>query len=90
MQFLRFLFSKMFLKQLLFIGLTAVLVFIGISFSLKLITNHNEYQKVPNLKGVPLDALSSIMVEQNLRFEVIDSTKFVPSLPPLTDRKSVV
>jgi eukaryotic-like serine/threonine-protein kinase len=84
MQFLRFLFSKMFLKQLLFIGLTAVLVFIGISFSLKLITNHNEYQKVPNLKGVPLDALSSIMVEQNLRFEVIDSTKFVPSLPPLT------
>ena len=84
MQFLRFLFSKMFLKQLLFIGLTAIVIFIGISFGLKFITNHNEYQKVPNLKGVPLDALPSIMMDQDLRFEVIDSTKFVPSLPPLT------
>ena len=84
MIFLRFLFSKMFLKQLLLIGLTTFLVFVGVSKGLKRITNHNEYQKVPNLKGIPLEALPSIMVEQNLRFEVIDSTKFVPSLPPLS------
>jgi eukaryotic-like serine/threonine-protein kinase len=73
MQFLRFLFSKIFLKQLLYLGLTFVGVFILISFGLKRITNHNEYQKVP-----------AIMIDQNLRFEVIDSTKFVPSLPPLS------
>ena len=48
------------------------------------ITNHNEYQKVPDLKGIPLDVLPAIMIDQNLRFEVIDSTKFVPSLPPLS------
>jgi len=62
----------MFLKQLLLIGLTTLLVFAGISMGLKLITNHNEYQKVPNLKGIPLKALPSVMVGQNLRFEVID------------------
>ena len=84
MQFLRFLFSKIFLKQLLYLGLTFVGVFILISFGLKRITNHNEYQKVPDLKGIPLDMLPAIMIEQNLRFEVIDSTKFVPSLPPLS------
>ena len=84
MQFLRFLFSKMFMKQLLYIGLTMVLVFMGISEGLKVITNHNEYQKVPNLKGVPLSSIPDIMVEQNLRFEIIDSTKFVTTLPPLS------
>ncbi|MGI9541141.1 MAG: PASTA domain-containing protein, partial [Flavobacteriaceae bacterium] len=72
------------MKQLLLIGLTTFLVFVGVSKGLKRITNHNEYQKVPNLKGIPLEALPAILVEQNLRFEIIDSTKFVPSLPPLS------
>lgn len=84
MTFLRFLFSKSFLKQLLLIGLTSVALFFLVSYGLKQITNHNSYLYVPDLEGVPIDALASIMERENLRFEVIDSTRFVPNLPPLS------
>tara|TARA_B100000768_G_scaffold145534_1_gene138403 strand:- start:209 stop:676 length:468 start_codon:yes stop_codon:yes gene_type:complete len=55
-----------------------------LSFGLRLITNHNDYQKVPDLTGVSISLLPSIMEEHNLRFEVIDSSKFVPELAPLS------
>jgi beta-lactam-binding protein with PASTA domain len=84
MIFLRFLLSKSFLKQLLLIGLTSVFLFFLVSYRLKRITNHNRYLSVPDLEGVPVSALSSIMERENLRFEVIDSTRFVPDLPPLS------
>lgn len=82
MKFLRFLFSKYFLRQLIFIGLTMGLLFFLIANGLKFITNHNTYQNVPDLEGVPILALPSIMERENLRFEVIDSTRFVPTMPP--------
>jgi len=84
MIFLRFLLSKSFLKQLLLIGLTSVVLFFLVSYGLKRITNHNSYLSVPDLEGVPVSALSRIMEQENLRFEVIDSTRFVPDLPPLS------
>ena len=84
MIFLRFLLSKSFLKQLLLIGFTSVFLFFLVSYGLKLSTNHNRYLSVPDLEGVPVSAISSIMERENLRFEVIDSTRFVPDLPPLS------
>ncbi|MEK9613022.1 MAG: hypothetical protein VW080_03750 [Flavobacteriaceae bacterium] len=84
MQFLRFLFSKKFLWQLVYMGAFNVAVFLFVSWGLKYYTNHSEYQNVPDLKGVPLVALPGVMSQENLRFEIIDSTKFVPSLPPLS------
>ncbi|MFQ3340450.1 MAG: beta-lactam-binding protein with PASTA domain [Flavobacteriaceae bacterium] len=84
MNFLCFFFSKLFLWQLLYLGLASTTFFFLVSVSLREITNHNDYQKVPNLRGVTLSAIPAIMEEQNFRFEVIDSTKFVPELPPLS------
>ena len=84
MNFLRFLFSKSFFKQLVYIGLTSGVLFFVVSFGLKIITKHNSYFIVPDLEGIPITALPSLMVEENLRYEVIDSTRFVPSLPPLS------
>ena len=82
MNFIRFLFSKSFIKQVFYIGLTTGVLFFVLSFGLKIITKHNSYLEVPDLEGVSLSALPSIMKEESLRFEVIDSSRFVPSLPP--------
>ncbi|MDA7693511.1 PASTA domain-containing protein [Flavobacteriaceae bacterium] len=84
MNFIRFLFSKSFIKQVLYIGLTTGVLFFVLSFGLKIITKHNSYLEVPDLEGISLSALPSIMKEESLRFEVIDSSRFVPSLPPLS------
>ena len=84
MNFLRFLFSKSFFMQLLYIGLTLVILFIVISFGLKIITKHDSYLQVPDLEGIAIAALPVLMEQQKLRYEVIDSTRFVPSLPPLS------
>lgn len=84
MNFFRFLFSKSFYKQLFFLCLSVFVLFWTISFSLKLITHHQEYLEVPNLEGIPIIALPTIMEQEDLRFEIIDSTRFVPTLPPLS------
>ena len=41
-------------------------------------------QQVPNLKGFSYINLKKIIQDQNLRFEIIDSSKFTPNLPPLS------
>ena len=84
MNFLRFLFSKPFFKQLLYLGLGMLGLFWVTSLTLQWITRHQEYLQVPNLEGIPIAELPALMEEENLRFEIIDSTRFVPSLPPLS------
>jgi len=65
-------------------GLVLAVFFFVVSFGLRFITHHNQYQKVPDLQGVLLSALPEILEEESLRFEIIDSAQFVPSLPPLS------
>ena len=84
MYLVNFLFSKFFLKQILLITLFTVFLFILSSYGLKFITNHDQYLTVPDLKGVHLNDLPYIMEKENLRFEVIDSTKFDPDSSPKT------
>jgi beta-lactam-binding protein with PASTA domain len=84
MNFLRFLFSKTLLVQFTLAFLVGLLfVYLTLSF-LKYITLHDEHQKVPNLKGISLINLAQITADKNLRYEIIDSSKFTPNLPPLS------
>ena len=84
MNFLRFLFSKYFYKQLLYIFIILFVLFLTISLTLKLITHHQQYIQVPDLNGVPIAALANIMNKENLRFEIIDSSRYIPEIPPLS------
>ena len=59
------------------------LVYLSLSF-LKYITFHNKHQKVPDLSGINIINLTQILEEKNLRYEIIDSSKFTPNLPPLS------
>jgi beta-lactam-binding protein with PASTA domain len=84
MNLIRFFFSKSFFYQLVMASVVAFLfVFLSLSV-LKWITYHNQYQTVPDLKGLSLINLPDIMEAQNLRFEIIDSSKYTPDLPPLS------
>ncbi|NBS19000.1 MAG: PASTA domain-containing protein [Flavobacteriia bacterium] len=84
MNLIRFFFSKSFFYQLVMASVVAFLfVFLSLGV-LKWITYHNQYQTVPDLKGLSLINLPDIMEAQNLRFEIIDSSKYTPDLPPLS------
>ncbi len=84
MNFLRFLFSKTLLIQLVLSLVVGLLVIYSSLGFLKHITFHNQYQKVPDFKGIPLLNLDQITSDQNLRYEILDSSKFTPQLPPLS------
>jgi beta-lactam-binding protein with PASTA domain len=80
MDFLRFLFSKLFLKHLLLaIGIFAVLVWITLQ-SLAWYTHHNDYLVVPDFRGLDLQMVRENTDNANYRFSVIDSL-FEPDKP---------
>ncbi|MDG1264649.1 MAG: penicillin-binding protein, partial [Flavobacteriaceae bacterium] len=79
--FFRFFFSKLFLKQLLWAGLILVL-FVGLSFyGLNKFTQHRENIQVPDLEALDIQTIASVLDQYELRFEVLDSTKFNPLYP---------
>ena len=84
MNLLRFLISKSFFKQLFFVALCSVFLFLAIYLGLNIFTKHNNYQKVPELRGISLKKLSVILEKEGLRFEIIDSSRYMPSMKPLT------
>jgi len=61
--------------------LTLFIIFFIVYNSLKLYTKHNNYIEVPDLTGMKLDEAIEIIDENNLRFEVLDSSKFFIEIP---------
>ena len=84
MDFLRFLFSLALIRQLVLATLVLILFIYLLLYALKVITYHNDMQKVPNLEGVSINKLEKIIKAENLRFEIIDSSKFTPKFQPLS------
>ncbi|HPS63497.1 MAG TPA: PASTA domain-containing protein [Bacteroidales bacterium] len=73
MDFLRFLFTKKFLKHfLLAIGITLVMIWIVLQ-SLSWYTKHNDYIIVPDFRGLPYAQVTGDPAHDNYRFIVIDS-----------------
>lgn len=81
MTFLKYLFTKGFLKQLLY----AVLVLIVLSFLvlwwLRITTNHNQRIEVPDLAKLSLDKVEDVLDELDLRYEILDSANYNPAYP---------
>ena len=84
MNFLRFLFSKIFFKQLLIAAIIAV-VFVGISFwGLNIYTKHGDRIQVPDVETLTLESVATYLEQNELRYQVLDSAKFNPSYPPFS------
>ena len=84
MFFFRLIFSKVFIKQLIYILFITFLLFMLVIYGLQYFTNHNIYIKVPNLEFLSLEETSNALKDNGLRFEVLDSTKYNPAYKPLT------
>ena len=82
MKLFKFIFSKVFLVQLIL----AVVVSVGLVFGalkyLDIKTNHNETIEVPDLSKFELDIVDKKLEEMNLRREVLDSANYNPNFPP--------
>lgn len=80
MDFLRFLFSKTFLKHLLIaVGITLLLIWIILK-SLSSYTKHNDYIVVPDYRSLYFADVRSNPENSNYQFRVIDSV-FDPGKP---------
>ena len=81
---MQFFFSRTFIFHL-------TLAFAGFIFFcyllltfLKFFTYHNNLEEVPNLTGVLIDDAKKTIIDNKLRFEVLDSSKFTPNFSPLS------
>ena len=81
MNFIKYVFSKYFFKQL-FKAIVLTLFFVLVLyFYLNITTNHNKYINVPELKGVNLNKAKVILEENNLSYIILDSALYNPDYP---------
>jgi len=81
MSFIKFLFSKTFLRQsLIALGVLVILIF-GMLFWLKSSTNHNQKIRVPSLAKMSLTEAQEKLDEIDLRIEILDSSNYNPEFP---------
>jgi beta-lactam-binding protein with PASTA domain len=81
MSFLKFLTSRVFLKQIaLALILVVILVYVILQW-LKVTTNHGEYITVPDLSGLSLETAQIQLKDLNLKLEVQDSANYNPNYP---------
>lgn len=82
MNYLRFLFSKVFLRQLGFAFIAGCLLLVGVYYGLDKITENNKHVEVPDFETLSIQEIPEIVERFELRYEVLDSAKFNPNYPP--------
>jgi len=79
MTFLRFLFSRQFFKNVFYMMLIVVFVTLFGIISLRFITDHGDFVKVPDLKGKTLDSVAIELDKIDLKYIVLDSGNYNPN-----------
>lgn len=81
MSLIKFLTSKVFLKQLA-LAIVAVLVLCFLILKwLNISTNHNEFVVVPDLKGKSIETVAIELKDNDLAMEIQDSANYNPNYP---------
>ncbi|MDA1176600.1 MAG: PASTA domain-containing protein [Bacteroidetes bacterium] len=81
MNFLRFIFSKSLLRQIV-LSIVACIVFSFLALKwLKSYTNHGAFVEAPNLVGLSLDDAKTTLQNFDLRTQVQDSSNYNPKYP---------
>jgi len=81
MGFIRFIFSKRFLKHIFAAILVSIALIIALFYWLNYYTNHQEYIKVPDLSKLSVDIVDKKLEDMNLRYIIMDSTSYNPDFP---------
>lgn len=82
MTFLRFLVSRVFLRQIAFAICMVMVLLITTYYALDTATQNNDHLNVPDLETIPLSEIPVLMERFELRYQVLDSAKFNPTYPP--------
>lgn len=80
-QWLRFIFSRAFLKTAVAAAVVVVVGIFGSLYWLKSTTMHGHTVEIPDLKLMPLAEAQVLLEEAGLTYEVIDSTHYAPGIP---------
>ncbi|WP_420572328.1 PASTA domain-containing protein [Kordia sp.] len=81
MNFIKFIFTKTFLKQLgIALGVVIVLIFL-ITQWLKFATNHGEFKTVPDLSKLSFEEAKAKLAENDLNYKLEDTINFNPDYP---------
>lgn len=80
MDFLKFLISKLFFKNLLLAFSITVILVLSVLIWFKIYTHHGQAISVPDLSGLSEDEVSDVTASRNLTYEIIDSV-FSVELP---------
>ena len=78
MSFVKFLISKSFFKNTIFIILISCLFLISLIFFLKITTKHGDFIVVPNLEGKTVAQIDDQLSELNLKYVISDSGNYNP------------
>ena len=81
MGFIKFIFSKAFLKQLLLALLVLILLVFGLLYWLRASTNHDQRIAVPDLSKMSLGLVQQELENADLNYVVIDSSNYNPDYP---------
>ena len=84
MKLFRFITSNVFFKNLFYITLLSLLMALMVFFGLGIVTEHNNYVKVPKLLGFNVSKAIEAAKYKSLNIIILDSAKFNPNYPPLT------
>lgn len=81
MTFIQFIFSRAFLKQLLFAVLAGIALIFLIMWWLRISTNHGQQIQVPDLSKMDLDMVEETLGDLDLNYVIIDSVNYNPEYP---------
>jgi eukaryotic-like serine/threonine-protein kinase len=81
MSFFKYIFSKAFVKQLLFAVIGLIVLSFLVLWWLKSTTNHGQKIEVPNLAKLTLTDVEDVLYENELRYEILDSANYNPDFP---------
>ena len=84
MNFIKFLLSKTFYKQILYLLILSSILILGVFTYLQYITLHGKNIVVPNLVGKTITEVEEELNKLSLRYEVIDSARYNSSYKPLS------
>ena len=73
MNFIRFIFSRVFLKHVSFALAGTLFVIAMIFLFLRIFTRHGQAFSVPDLTGYSLQEVDSLLTERKLRYQIVDS-----------------
>jgi len=81
MEFINFLLSKTFFKNLIAAIILTIFIIFGLKFYLDSYTHHNDYHLVPQLKGKSVEEAENILNERKMNLVVIDTLEYHPDYP---------